>query len=50
MLADPLRLVTGGVDTHKDTHVASVVDHLGTCIGTHAFATTAVGYRALTPW
>ncbi len=50
MLADSTRLVTGGIDTHKDTHVAAVVDTLGTEISSRAFPTTAAGYRDLTNW
>ncbi len=47
MLSDRTRLVTGGIDTHKDTHVAAVVDQLGAEIATRAFPTTAAGYREL---
>lgn len=50
MIADPPRLVTGGIDTHKDIHVAAVTDHLGTCRGTRRFPTTSIGYQALTRW
>lgn len=50
MLSDSTRPVTGGVDTHKDTHVAAVVDHLGTQIAVAAFATTAAGYAQLLAW
>ena len=50
MLADMTRPVTGGVDTHKDVHVAAVVDHLGTVLGTRSFPTTTSGYRDLVEW
>lgn len=50
MLADSTRLVTAGIDTHKDTHVAAVVGHLGNEIATRAFPTTTIGYRDLTVW
>ncbi len=33
--------VFAGVDTHKDVHVAAVVDATGTMLGTGSFATTA---------
>jgi len=50
ILADSTRLVTGGIDTHKDTHVAAVVDRLGAEIETRAFPTTLSGYRDLGKW
>lgn len=42
--------VFAGVDTHKDVHVAAVVDATGTMLGTGSFATTRAGYRALLAW
>jgi hypothetical protein len=39
-----LRIV-GGVDTHKDLHVAAVVDEQDRVLGTHSFATTRQGHR-----
>ena len=35
------RRIVGGVDTHKDLHVAAVVDEQDRVIGTRSFATTA---------
>ncbi|MDA8263860.1 MAG: IS110 family transposase [Actinomycetota bacterium] len=49
-LADPGRPVTGGVDTHKDTHVAVVVDEVGRVLGTKAFPADARGYVRLHTW
>jgi len=43
-------LVTGGVDTHKDQHVAAVVDQDDHVVGTASFPTTRAGYRALSAW
>jgi transposase len=43
-------LVTGGVDTHLDIHVASALDHLGGVLGTANFPTTSAGYRDLLNW
>lgn len=43
-------LVTGGVDTHRDLHVAAALDQLGAVLGTASFPTTTVGYRALSGW
>ena len=44
------RVVVGGVDTHKDLHVAAVVGSGGTVLGTESFSTTRAGYRALLRW
>jgi hypothetical protein len=37
------RVVVGGVDTHKDLHVAAVVDERDQVLGTQSFATTRQG-------
>ena len=44
------RVVVGGVDTHKDVHVAAVVDLHGVVLGTEQFPTTRAGYRHLLAW
>jgi len=44
------RAVVGGVDTHKDMHVAAVIDMVGRLLGTRSFPTTAAGYDALVRW
>ena len=36
-MTSTLRVVTGGVDTHLDIHVASALDHLGGVLGTTSF-------------
>jgi transposase len=36
-MTDPTSPVTGGVDTHKDTHVAAVLNPLGVVLGTSDF-------------
>lgn len=46
----PAREVTGGVDTHADTHTAAVVDAAGRVLGSAQFPTTTAGYRALLDW
>ena len=33
-MTDPTMPVTGGVDTHKDTHVAAVLNAVGVVLGT----------------
>lgn len=50
ILADSTRPVTGGIDTHKDTHVAAVIDHLGRELATQAFPTNTIGYQHLLDW
>jgi transposase len=42
--------VVGGVDTHKDLHVAAVVDEQDRVLGTHCFAATRQGYRQMLHW
>jgi transposase len=42
--------VVAGVDTHKDVHVAVVLDELGRLLDAASFAATARGYRNLTGW
>jgi len=44
------RRVVGGVDTHKDLHVAAVVDEQDRVVGTRCFATTRPGYRQMLAW
>ena len=43
-------MVTVGVDTHGEVHVACALDHLGRRLGTWQAATTPAGYRALLSW
>lgn len=44
------RPVTGGVDTHGDTHHAAVVDQIGREVADGEFPATPTGYRALLGW
>jgi len=44
------RVVVGGVDTHKDVHVAAVVDPTGKILDTAGLPATAAGYRELLGW
>lgn len=44
------RRIVGGVDTHKDLHVAAVVDEGDQLLGSSSFATTRQGYRQLVAW
>lgn len=49
-MAQEQRVVIGGVDTHKDVHVAAVIDELGKILDTTEFKATAKGYRLLVEW
>ena len=44
------RHVVGGVDTHKDLHVAAVVDELDRVLASQCFATTRHGYKQMLAW
>jgi transposase len=42
--------INGCVDTHKDLHVAAVVDDRDRVLDTRSFATTRLGYRQMLAW
>ena len=42
--------ITGGVDTHADTHVAAAVDHNGGLLGVESFPASETGYEDLLAW
>jgi transposase len=42
--------VTGGVDTHKDTHTAAALDSAGRLLGSAQFPATGSGYGRLLDW
>jgi transposase len=42
--------VTGGVDTHRQSHHAAVIDHLGRQLGDCEFPASPVGYGVLVEW
>ena len=44
------RTVTGGVDTHLDTHVAAALDANGGVLGVETFPTTPAGLEQLHDW
>src|SRR5258708_10427314 len=44
------RAITGGVDTHADTHVAAALDPVGGLLGVREFPATAAGYSGLLGW
>ena len=43
-------VVIGGIDTHKELHVAAVIDTGENVLATRSFSTTRAGYRALIRW
>ena len=47
---EPELEITGGVDTHRDTHTAAAIDQVGRMLGHAAFPTTHAGYTALLAW
>ncbi len=44
------RVITGGVDTHADTHVAAALDPIGGLLGVEEFPVTPAGYARLLSW
>lgn len=49
-IVEDARAITGGVDTHADTHVAAALDPLGGLLGVREFPATAAGYADLLGW
>jgi transposase len=48
--ASSQREVTGGIDTHADTHTVAALDQLGRLLGHASFPATAAGYVELAGW
>lgn len=48
--AQPVRVVFGGIDTHKDIHVAALLDSGGGLVASASFRTTRAGYQELLGW
>ena len=44
------RIVFGGVDTHRDVHVAAVVDTAGRVLGSVSFPADPAGYEKMKNW
>ena len=42
--------ITGGVDTHADTHVSAAVDHNGGLLGIESFPADRAGFEELLGW
>ena len=49
-MVEDARVVTGGVDTHADMHVAAALDPVGGLLGVREFPATAAGYAELLGW
>jgi transposase len=49
-MAGQAGVVIGGVDTHKHTHHAAVIDHNGHLLGDEQFPTDAAGHGELLAW
>jgi transposase len=49
-MAQTAVVVTGGVDTHLDVHVAAAPDGIGGQLGVKSLPTTPAGYRCLLEW
>jgi len=49
-MPDQERLVVGGVDTHRDFHVAAALDSQGRVLATATFPARREGYRQLGDW
>jgi transposase len=49
-IVEAARRVTGGIDTHGETHVAAVLDEVGGLLGTESFEANPDGYLALLSW
>jgi len=49
-MTEDLDRVTVGIDTHRDVHVAAVLNDQGRLLGSESFSTTAPGHRRLQRW
>ena len=49
-IVEDRRAITGGVDTHADTHVAAALDPIGGLPGVAEFPVTPAGYARLPGW
>ncbi|MGH3401536.1 MAG: IS110 family transposase, partial [Streptosporangiaceae bacterium] len=49
-IVEETRAITGGVDTHADTHVAAALDPIGGLLGVREFPASPAGYAQLAAW
>ena len=50
IIVEDARVITGGVDTHADMHVAAALDSIGGLLGVREFPATAAGHAELLDW
>jgi transposase len=50
LISDELPRIVVGVDSHKETHQAAVLDITGALLGNERFAASLAGYRELEEW
>ena len=50
VIVDSARRVVGGVDTHRNSNVAAVVDMNGGLLGVESFPAIAVGHQRMSSW
>ena len=50
IMTDLIVGIYGGVDTHRDLHVAAVADQTGRVLRSESFAANPAGYRRLESW
>jgi transposase len=49
-IVEETRAITGGVDTHAESHVAAALDPIGGLLGVREFPATPAGYVRLLEW
>jgi transposase len=49
-IVDEACAITGGVDTHADSHMAAALDRVGGLLGVQEFPATPAGYARLLAW
>ena len=49
-IVEDAHVITGGVDTHADMHVAAALDPIGGLLGVQEFPVTPAGYARLLGW
>jgi transposase len=49
-MVETCRAITGGVDTHAETHVAAALDAIGGLLGVQEFPASPAGYAHLLNW
>jgi len=49
-IVEDTHVITGGVDTHAEMHVAAALDPIGGLLGVREFPAAAAGYAELLDW